>query len=833
MRRLGASICAAALGSCIVVQDARAQATAPLPGSRPAPSVANQTAPVTRLNPTNRTLEIYVPFVESGRRLGDILIRLTPDDQLSVLESRLVEILGPALTPSQIAALGAGRAPDNFITADQAAAAGLVLNFNPQRMELQAALSGPDQSLRRIAIADLDRTIQGQFIEPAPFSAYLNVRGAVDYQHRGGTTGLNDPIFDLEFASRVGRFVLEAYGGLDLRDDAGFVRRSTTLVYDLPEWRVRSRFGDVQTPALSFQDAPALLGVSVERLYRAFEPQRNIRPRSFDAFQLNRESEVDIVINGQVARRVVLPAGNYQLDQFPFVGGSNDVQIIATDPTGRQEIARFSRFFDPLLLAPGLDEFGAAAGLRADVGLDGARYDSDDWFASGFYRRGISDNLTAGANLQGDRDLVVAGAEVIWSTPLGVWGGDFALSHSDMGTGRAARINYQLLNNLGGRFQGLNAVYETRSTAFGRRYGPDPDGAPISDGVSWTVATSASFLVTQENIASLNASYSRGRGVTPDYYDIGTAFAFRWGDLPQFTVSASYRHSDRPEERGFGVLFGFTTRFGARSFASGEYDTREQRGSVAFNQASLHETNSYNLNARLDFAGDGVGGSAVANVVGNRGEAGVSHSTFLNESGEIVGSRSGLRGALSLAATGDSVAFGRPIHDSFAIVRGHRTLDGADVWVDRAGERYAVRSGRLGPALINDLTSYNPRNIRADAPAGPPGYDYGTGSFRVLPPYRAGYTVTVGSDYAVTVMGVLTDAGEPLVLTSGSARSLDDPDAPVVAIFTNRTGRFSAGGLKPGRWRLIMAGPIPLHYDIVVPTGTVGLHQAGVLEANP
>src|SRR5690606_17145529 len=97
MRRLGASICAAALGSCIVVQDARAQATAPLPGSRPAPSVANQTAPVTRLNPTNRTLEIYVPFVESGRRLGDILIRLTPDDQLSVLESRLVEILGPAL----------------------------------------------------------------------------------------------------------------------------------------------------------------------------------------------------------------------------------------------------------------------------------------------------------------------------------------------------------------------------------------------------------------------------------------------------------------------------------------------------------------------------------------------------------------------------------------------------------------------------------------------------------------------------------------------------------------------------------------------------------------
>ncbi|MGX1803941.1 hypothetical protein ACWIDJ_16605, partial [Brevundimonas naejangsanensis] len=104
---------------------------------------------MTRLNPTNRTLEIYVPFVESGRRLGDILIRLTPDDQLSVLESRLVEILGPALTPSHIAALEAARAPDNFITADQAAAAGLVLNFNPQRMELQAALSGPDQSLRR------------------------------------------------------------------------------------------------------------------------------------------------------------------------------------------------------------------------------------------------------------------------------------------------------------------------------------------------------------------------------------------------------------------------------------------------------------------------------------------------------------------------------------------------------------------------------------------------------------------------------------------------------------------------------------------------------------
>lgn len=102
-----------------------------------------------------------------------------------------------------------------------------------------------------------------------------------------------------------------------------------------------------------------------------------------------------------------------------------------------------------------------------------------------------------------------------------------------------------------------------------------------------------------------------------------------------------------------------------------------------------------------------------------------------------------------------SFSIGRPIQDSFAIVRAHPSLRGTDILVDANGRYSTANSGALGTALQPSLSSYSERNLLVTALDAPIGSDLGEGSFRLLPAYRSGYRLTVGSDYMVSVVGRL------------------------------------------------------------------------------
>ena len=98
-----------------------------------------------------------------------------------------------------------------------------------------------------------------------------------------------------------------------------------------------------------------------------------------------------------------------------------------------------------------------------------------------------------------------------------------------------------------------------------------------------------------------------------------------------------------------------------------------------------------------------------------------------------------------------------------------------------------------------------------------------------MPPYRAGYLVTVGSDYGLTAIGrLLNREGEPVTLIAGVAIE-QGGEGRRVEIFTNRQGAFGASGLKAGRWRVEMPGEPPLTYDLIVPESPDGIVRAGDL----
>src|SRR3546814_12034374 len=71
-------------------------------------------------------------------------------------------------------------------------------------------------------------------------------------------------------------------------------------------------------------------------------------------------------------------------------------------------------------------------------------------------------------------------------------------------------------------------------------------------------------------------------------------------------------------------------------------------------------------------------------------------------------------------------------------------------FIDANGRFSTANSGAMGTALQPRLSSYSERNLLVTAPDAPIGTDLGEGSFRLLPAYRSGYRLTVGSDYMVS-----------------------------------------------------------------------------------
>ena len=140
----------------------------------------------------------------------------------------------------------------------------------------------------------------------------------------------------------------------------------------------------------------------------------------------------------------------------------------------------------------------------------------------------------------------------------------------------------------------------------------------------------------------------------------------------------------------------------------------------------------------------------------------------------------------------------------------------------------AAAWGGMGPALYGQIGSYTPRTLTYDVPDATAGQDIGTGSMRVYAPYRAGYVLTVGSDYNTMVIGRLTIDGEPLALKVGYATE-DGVEDHRVELFTNRQGRFGASGLRPGKWKIEMTGESKVIYSLTVPDSEDGIVRLGDL----
>jgi outer membrane usher protein len=818
---MGASLCA-----LLQAQDAwadTAAADSAATASEAQPSVPAGRAQ--RLNPTGRDIALTVPAKDGATYLGDMPLILGADDSLSFPAERALQLLTPILAPDVLDTLRGSFAGKQRVGPGDFAGAGIQVDYDPRTLELRFNIPVERRGSRSLSVSSLDRQMLGNYIQPQPFSAYVNIRGSVDLTEDGFDTGFGDPIFLLDGAVRMGKFVVESDAiWIPGSSNTDFQRLGTRVVFDDVRNLIRTTVGDLDTQARGFQSAPDIAGISFFRSYSVLNPQQIVRPRGDRTFRLERQSTVEVIVNGQQVRRLNLAPGNYNLRDFPFAQGANDIRLNVLDDTGRTEVLRFNIFLDQTQLAQGLTEFGIYGGVKNPLGLTGPNY-TDELTFTGYVRHGLSDNVTVGANFQFDDTVIMGGVEAVFGTSLGTFGTQAAISDFDgVGTGYAVQATFQrLIQHRNGQADSFNLFAEHRS----QRFSPVAGFFIPNNPYEFEVGGGYSHSFNSDFYAGVDARYSNGRGLTPDLHSYRLTGGWRISPQASLTAEGRYEKDSRGDE--FSAFLSLTVRLGRFSSARAEYDTRDNRMRASYQTLHGSGVGSYNVSADIERSDLGASTNVNANYFTNRAELGFSHfGNYDRDFGNSLSQRSTFRLGTSIAVAGDAVSIGRPIYDSFAIVKPHRSLKGADVIVEPSPFGYTANSGSLGAATMPGLSSYSERTIPVDVANAPVGTDIGQGSFKLFPPYRSGYVLEVGSDYNVTALGNMVDVdGQPVALVSGTATELAHPDKPAVTVFTNKDGRFGATGLAPGQWRIEMLDANKSVYVITIPEDAQGIVRLG------
>ena len=430
------------------------------------PTVAT---PVMRINTTGQNVDLVVPLRDRVP-LGQVTVRIAPDDRIGVLQTDLAAALKRSATPEFVNRISTLAASDGFIALDTLAGAGLPMTFDPATLELTTSLDATARPEQTLGFSHRSEAQPIEHDTSARFAAFLSYQATLDAVERGTDSGLRKPRADFNLNGRL--FNLVAFENeltYDGEADRAFSRFGSRLIHDRPDSLLRFSGGDLAPVPVGFQGSVDVLGVGVSKLLNEFRPDRLFTSTAGRRIILREPATVTIIVNGSPMRTLTLDRGSYSLEDLPLTGGANNVELLIEDQAGGRRIVAFDFFQDVELLAPGVDEYDAQIGIRSDYD-DGRRsYFRNDPVFSGFYRRGITEQLSLGANAQATRNGQQLGIEADLGTSVGLFSMEAVGSRmKGFGAGHALRLQYRYSTPLQQRvgYRRFDILIEGRSSDF-------------------------------------------------------------------------------------------------------------------------------------------------------------------------------------------------------------------------------------------------------------------------------------------------------------------------------------------------------------------------------
>ena len=794
-----------------------ARGTAETPSARTQLARAGRGGAATRLD---------IPLRLDGLRIGDIAAYLSPQEELVAFDGlALLKILERFLLPAKVGALRARIASNGRLAVADIEAEGLDIAYDVAGVAASVSIPLDMRTTQSLSLAN-PYGAGRELLAAASVSGYLNLLAGRDFVPE--RQGAQPVVLDFDGAVNVLGTVVE---GLATYRDVGAVRWSrgdTRLVRDDPETRTRYSAGDLSYGTDGFQSRQRAAGFAVARNF-GLQPYRSSAPVGQTDLELDRNSRVDIIVNGQRMRTIDLTPGRYNVRDLPLVGGTNDVTLRVTDEVGRVDVIRFPFVFDSTVLAEGEQDFGYAVGVESQTTAAGRKYDASKRVISAFHTLGLTDQLTIGGNYQGTKTVNALGAEARVATSFGTFRLDTAVSKASFaGTGAAVRLQHRFseATSPGGMSRSIASIATYRNRSFSS-IGQTVAGNPVSLNVA--------MLYSQRLYGDLYGSLGIGRQFARDgQANVSTVDAnLSYQIAPD--VSASLLLSTRQasfggnDNRIFLSVSWFPRGSGQRVGTS--YDTEDQSRRVDWTYTPTTRVDAVqaDLSVGRERASDNFDGRL--GYTGYRFDAGVSHATTASRfDGGGSSPRTSLNAGTAIAFADGHFAVTRPISDSFAMFVPHPTLVGKPIEINRVGDTPAAQTDLLGSAVLPELSSYYQHHVTIDAPDLPLGYDLGRSVYDLLPSYRSGTMLTVGTGAVVLGDGILVDTNDKaLGLELGTIVSLDDPSLAPIEFFTSRSGRFRVEGLSPGRFRLTLANDPDKAIELSIPPGSVGRLDLGRL----
>jgi outer membrane usher protein len=723
----------------------------------------------------------------------------------------LSALLRPMLQPDALQQVEQRMDADGRLDVAALQAAGLQAQFDPRKFEL--SLTTPPGK-RGTMVSHLSPPPLDPFsveaVRPAGISGFLsfNLKGSA----QSGTGRPTAATLALDGALNLHGVVLEgtAYG--QTGHPGSWQRGDLRLVYDQPRRALRFTAGDLSYPVVGYQRMTALLGLGLARDFALQPQQPTWRTNDFE-FYLERPAEVKVWVNDSLVNTLRLPAGAHDIRGLNAAVGLNDARLVIEDDAGRRETLEFTFLFNPVLLEKGRSTFSWNAGFRRVPGADGYRYDLHQPMLSGSYLTGWTDRTTLGAYMQAEEARSLLGLRALHTCAVGTLQLDAALSRTDPAPWDAG-LRLELIGNRPAR-GGLQS--QLALEYLGRYFGTTP--TPDSSATLGFRASVAAPL-GPKTIGRLSGSYSPARRTgSTDSYLVGLTLTRRWNRWMNGSVALRQRRTDRNPavtEALFSLSLTFT-RDRATIQATKELETN----TVATRWDSGRPGNAsapYGF-AELRRSPDSREYRGGAGYAGYRGLAELTYRH--TETGTLPGwqaqNETALRLQGALVFADGVVALARPVTENFAIVTGTQGLRNVPLRVDpdaHGGSR--GRSDWAGPAVIEDLASYQLRDVRIE-PVNPPlGATPDKTVFTLAPTYKSGLLLRLGREPQIVALGRLVgDQHEPLAHCTLEIRRLDRPGEPPVLTFTGRNGAFQLPDIRPGRYEIRVAGETDRSHAVV------------------
>jgi outer membrane usher protein FimD/PapC len=667
---------------------------------------------------------------------------------------------------------------------------------------LQLAMNLPPSSFRT----------QQRALTPAaavPVDRADAMSGFVNYRlGTASTEGTQVSALANEIGGRRGEWLLRSESLLESGDGGSrFTRFQTQAIRDERARARRWIVGDTFASSGLLGSATNLGGFSLSTAYQ-LTPYFMRYPSATFAGAAALPSDVDIYIGDTRVFHDRFAAGPFEVQNFNYYGGRQDVRIVTRDALGQEQEHRYPFYFTDQVLGAGVQEYSYNVGaLREEYGLENSSYGAA--VVSAVHRYGYSDRVTVGGRAESaDGRWNLGPLATLRSDEFGTLalGAAFGSGGPGGGSGAAFAAAYEYRY---GRFVGRASA---RRLADG--YGlADPvanDSGLESESIlgagyglpllgTLDVQTIRSQARDMDEVRSLLLSYSRTL-------------------LARGALFANLRRDDTTAGADTSVFGGVSFTFGMRASAGAFHsstDTTESDSVQISNTLGPREGLGYRLSAeQVRFEQSEL--TRISPYV----EYNARPATFIAQARSETLSTGENTDSWEVAVQGSVYALpgswgiARRVDDSFAVARIAPPVEGVRVYHN--GEEVG-RTDAAGEAFVPGVSAFLNNLIAIDDKDVPMEYSMRAVSDTIAPAFRSGTLVEFAVRRSLGVVGRL-QRGEAAIEYRTGRLQIGNASQPLQ---TGAQGEFYLEDIAPGAY----AGSIETEsgtcaFTVVVPDAT-------------